>query len=72
MPWVLQALSELRDIRWRTLYTRACQATGVFLALCAALVIEGNFLFLHLLLAFWVLAHLVEIGSQVVLYQRGV
>jgi hypothetical protein len=47
-------------------------ATGVFLALCAALLTEGNFLFMHLLLAFWVLAHLVEIGSQLVLYRRGV
>jgi hypothetical protein len=46
-------------------------ATGVFFALCTALVTQGNFLFTHLLLAFWVLAQLVEIGSQLVLYRRG-
>ncbi len=47
-------------------------ATGVFLALCAALVTEGNFVFMHVLLGFWVLAQLVEIGSQLYLYRRGV
>ena len=46
-------------------------ATGVFLALCAALVTQGNFIFTHLLLAFWFLAQLVEIGSQLVLHRRG-
>jgi hypothetical protein len=46
-------------------------ATGVFLALCAAMVSDGNFVFTHLLLAFWVLAQLVEIGSQLVLHRRG-
>jgi hypothetical protein len=46
-------------------------ATGVFLALCAALVTQGNFIFTHVLLAFWVLAQLVEIGSQLFLYRRG-
>jgi hypothetical protein len=46
-------------------------ATGVFFALCAAIVTEGNFVFTHLLLAFWVLAQLVEIGSQLFLYKRG-
>jgi hypothetical protein len=46
-------------------------ATGVFLALCAAMVTEGNFVFTHLLLGFWVLAQLVEIGSQLFLYRRG-
>ncbi len=46
-------------------------ATGVFLALCTALVTEGNFLFTHVLLAFWVLAQLVETGSQLFLYRRG-
>lgn len=45
-------------------------ATGVFLALCAALLTEGNFVFTHLLLAFWVVAQLVEIGSQLVLHRR--
>lgn len=46
-------------------------ATGVFLSLCAAMVTDGNFVFTHLLLASWVLAQLVEIGSQLFLYQRG-
>ncbi|MBX2999462.1 MAG: hypothetical protein KF893_13180 [Caldilineaceae bacterium] len=47
-------------------------ATGVFLALCAAVLTEGNFVFTHLLLGFWVLAQLVEIGSQLYFYRRGV
>lgn len=46
-------------------------ATGVLLALCAALLTEGNFVFTHVLLGFWVLAQLVEIGSQLLLYRRG-
>ena len=46
-------------------------ATGVFLALCAALLTEGNFIFTHVLLGFWVLAQLVEIGSQLFLHRRG-
>ena len=46
-------------------------ATGVFLALCAALVTEGNFVFMHVLLAAWVAAQLVEYGSQLFLYRRG-
>jgi hypothetical protein len=46
-------------------------ATGVFLALCVALVTPGNFVFTHVLLAFWVLAQLVEIGWQLFLYRRG-
>ena len=46
-------------------------ATGVFLALCAALLTRGNFIFTHVLLAFWVLAQLTEIGAQLVMYRRG-
>lgn len=46
-------------------------ATGVFLALCAALVTEGNFVFTHVLLGSWVVAQLVEIGSRLFLYRRG-
>ena len=46
-------------------------ASGVFFALSAAVFTEGNFLFTHLLLAFWVLAHLVEIGTQLILFRRG-
>lgn len=47
-------------------------ATGVFLALCAAVMTEGNFVSSHVLLGFWVLAQLVETGSQLFLYRRGV
>ena len=46
-------------------------ATGVFLALCTALLTEGNFVFTHVLLGFWVLAQMMEIGSQLFLYRRG-
>jgi hypothetical protein len=46
-------------------------AVGVFFALCTALVTDGNFMFTHVLLAAWVLAQLVEIASQLVLYRRG-
>lgn len=46
-------------------------ATGAFLSLCAALLTKGNFVFTHVLLGFWVLAHLVEIGSQLFLHRRG-
>lgn len=46
-------------------------ATGVFLALCVALLTNGNFVFTHVLLGSWVLAQLVEIGSQLFLYRRG-
>jgi small-conductance mechanosensitive channel len=46
-------------------------ASGVFVALCAALVTEGNFVFMHVLLGFWVLAQLVEIGSQLFMHRRG-
>ncbi len=46
-------------------------ATGVFLALCAALLTKGNFVFTHVLLGFWALAQLVEVGSQLLLHRRG-
>ncbi len=46
-------------------------ASGVFLALCGALVTDGNFVVTHVLLASWVLAQLVEIASQLVLQRRG-
>ncbi len=46
-------------------------ATGVFLALCTALLTKGNFVFTHVLLGFWVIAQLVEIGSQLFFYRRG-
>jgi 4-hydroxybenzoate polyprenyltransferase len=46
-------------------------AAGVFVSICLALWIEGNFIFTHVLLAFWVAAQLIEIGSQLVLYRTG-
>jgi len=46
-------------------------ATGVFLALCAAVMTEGNAIMAHVLLGFWVLAEGVAIVSQLVLYRRG-
>jgi hypothetical protein len=47
-------------------------AAGVFFALCAAVWVPGNFLFTHLLLAFWVLAQMLEIATQLYAYRRGV
>ena len=47
-------------------------ATGVFFALSIAVFSDGNFVFTHVLLGFWVASQLVEIGSQLFLYQRGV
>lgn len=58
---------ELRAIRTSTYVLQ----TGVFLALCASLVTEGNFIVTHVLLAFWVLAQLVETGYQLYLHRRG-
>lgn len=46
-------------------------AAGVSVSLCAAVLTEGNFIFTQVLLASWVLAQLVEIGSQLLLYRRG-
>lgn len=46
-------------------------ATGVFLALCTALTTDGNAIMAHVLLGFWILAHCVEIVSQLVLYRTG-
>jgi hypothetical protein len=46
-------------------------AVVVFCALCVALLTPGNFIFVHVLLGGWVLAQLVEIGSQLFLYRRG-
>lgn len=46
-------------------------ATGVFFALCAAIIWDGNFVFTHVLLGFWVAAQLVEIVSQLVMYRQG-
>jgi uncharacterized BrkB/YihY/UPF0761 family membrane protein len=66
------------DERDRSIELRAGQyssfvlATGVFLALCTALMTEGNAIMAHVLLGSWVIAQGVEITSQLVLYRRGV
>jgi len=46
-------------------------ASGVFFALCTALLVPGNFAFTHVLLGSWVAAQLVEIASQLYLQRRG-
>ncbi len=48
-------------------YALAC---GVFLALCTAVVTEGNAIMAHVLLGSWMLAQAVEIVSQLALYRR--
>lgn len=60
-------LIELRGER----YGSCVLATGVFMALCTALMTEGNAVMAHVLLGFWVMAHVVEIVSQLVMYRRG-
>lgn len=45
-------------------------AAGAFTAIATALLTEGDFLFVHVLLAFWVLSELVSLGSQLYLYRR--
>lgn len=45
-------------------------STGVFCALCVGVLVPGNFAFVHVLLGAWVLAQLVETGSQLWLYRR--
>jgi len=45
--------------------------TGVACSLWLAVITVGNFLFTHVLLAFWVLAELVGIATQLVLHRRG-
>lgn len=46
-------------------------SVGMVAAMATALMVEGNFAFMHVLLAFWVLAQLVETASQLVLYRRS-
>ena len=58
---------ELRGAR----YGSYVLATGVFLALCIALITEGNAAMAHVLIGAWVLAQAVEIISQLVIYRRG-
>lgn len=45
-------------------------ACGVFFALCVAVISQGNFLFTHLLLAFWVLAQMAEYIAQLIIYRK--
>jgi len=46
-------------------------ATGVFAALCTAVLTEGNAIMAHVLLGFWILAESAGIVFRVVLYRRG-
>jgi hypothetical protein len=46
-------------------------AAGVFASLCVALLVPGNFAFIHTLLAGWMAAQAAEIVSQLVFYRRG-
>jgi hypothetical protein len=46
-------------------------ATGVFFALCTAVMTEGNAVMAHVLLGSWVLAQGVEIVAQLVMHRRG-
>lgn len=47
-------------------------ATAVFVALCTAVVVPGNFACSQVLLAGWVLAQLTETGTQLWHHRRGV
>ena len=58
-------LIALRGARWGG----QVLGLGVAVAMVAAVMSEGNFLFTHVLLAFWVLAELVEIGTQLAYYR---
>ena len=67
--------SDERDARISCKGTRIASyilATGVFASLCAAVIVPGNFVFVHVLLAFWVIAQAAEITVQLVLYRRGI
>ncbi|MGY0558548.1 hypothetical protein [Lysobacter sp. A421] len=46
-------------------------AVGVFFSLCVGVFVRGNFAFVHVLLAFWVLAQATEYATQLVLYRRS-
>ena len=46
-------------------------AVAVVTALSTALLVPGNFAFMHVLFGGWVLAHVVEIATGLVLYRRG-
>ena len=44
---------------------------GVLVSLTLAVFTQGNFIFTHVLLAFWVASQITEHASQIVLYRRG-
>lgn|SRR5690606_36990330 len=46
-------------------------AVGVFFSLCVGVFVKGNFAFVHVLLAFWVLAQATEYATQLVLYRQS-
>jgi len=46
-------------------------AAGVFLSLCVGVFVKGNFAFVHVLLASWILAQVTEYATQLVLYRRS-
>lgn len=46
-------------------------AVGVFCSLGVGVFVAGNFAFVHVLLAFWVLAQATEYATQLVFYRRG-
>jgi len=58
---------ELKGERWGSFVL----ASGVFATLCAAVYTEGNAIMAHILLGSWVLAQIVECGSQIIMYRRG-
>ena len=66
--------SDERDMRIRLAgeqYSGYALVTGVFCSLCVALLVPGNFVFVHVLLAFWVAAEITGIVTRIVLYRRG-
>lgn len=63
-----------RDTLIRLKGTRAgygVLVTGVFLALCTGVFIQGNVAFVHVLLGFWILAQVAEYATQLVMYRRS-
>ena len=52
-------------------YSSVLLAVGVFAALCAAAMTEGNAIMAHVLLGFWVLAEGAGVVYQLVMYRRG-
>ncbi|MGY4515123.1 DUF2178 domain-containing protein [Lysobacter sp. HA18] len=66
-----------RDERDRLIDQRAGRialhvlSVGVFATLCAALLVRGNFVVVHVLFGFWVLSQAVELTTRIALYRRG-